>query len=384
MFVECFFIRAYRSKKVPSVDLKFIQNNLNDIFAAASNALSFGNSYEIHEQVQQAVQSGKKRLPLKYMSADGAVLADEKFPHYNANHIVETSYGKTPFVAVGGPHGHEEVGRLFQSTLFNEVYPCRVIVMLCKELSTLQAQIPEVDSVAYFLPGVYQEYIVKLNTKLKPERFVHSPLAPDAFFTLQDLNQYKLAVTNPEKTKESVLDLYCFSMRDGGCLALEDSGLKKLLLQIYDKLAEAVEKNEGIVVHCSAGLGRTGHFLMVMLLLQHFDKIFSGEDVNEIGDRISKLLIEIREYRPGLVLRETQLKGAIEMAVSLYQYRLQLNNDEVDVQTIKPSRAFPKPLAATWPPKGYRSKETTPLIPPAIQPVEDVATCCVPPSCLLL
>ena len=83
-----------------------------------------------------------------------------------------------------------------------------------------------------------------------------------------------------------------------------------------------------LVVHCSAGLGRTGTFLLALSLLKQ----------SEIENKIEsvKQLTEMRTARPGLIQSEEQYLFVLESITEA------LNSCASDIPTLMPAKQIPK------------------------------------------
>lgn len=69
------------------------------------------------------------------------------------------------------------------------------------------------------------------------------------------------------------------------------------------------------VIHCSAGLGRSGGLVLAFAIAKHLGEfLLSEEEDNAIGLTIAEILIEMRQHRPGLVQTKEQLAMAIDLA----------------------------------------------------------------------
>lgn len=78
-----------------------------------------------------------------------------------------------------------------------------------------------------------------------------------------------------------------------------------------------------VAVHCRAGVGRTGEFILTLELLRHFKKVFvASMTIKEAADIIQTIVERIRLNRPGLVLTTDQFQSAIKNSAEIYQYAL--------------------------------------------------------------
>lgn len=87
-----------------------------------------------------------------------------------------------------------------------------------------------------------------------------------------------------------------------------------------------------IVVHCSAGLGRTGTFILVHSVLQKVLYDYNSNPSVEPCVNIPKTLLAMRNYRPGLIQTEEQylfcyeaIKDGVRPVVEDIELRKQMN-----------------------------------------------------------
>ncbi|XP_068611662.1 tyrosine-protein phosphatase non-receptor type 6 [Brachionichthys hirsutus] len=92
---------------------------------------------------------------------------------------------------------------------------------------------------------------------------------------------------------------------------LEPGGVLSFLTQVNAKQAELCDAGP-MIIHCSAGIGRTGTILVIDMILQTIDTIGLDCDID-----IPKYIQMLREQRSGMVQTETQYKF-IYLSVSEY------------------------------------------------------------------
>jgi hypothetical protein len=130
------------------------------------------------------------------------------------------------------------------------------------------------------------------------------------------------AYSTPKTLKVTVIpvdDMRAISVDDGGYTI---SALWKLYEQF---LARWQDEKNYTVVHCHAGMGRTGHLILIFEILRHYDKIFSDDDHVRIAKEINAIVTEIRRTRPGLILLTMQLNASIRIACLLRRYAIENN-----------------------------------------------------------
>jgi len=80
---------------------------------------------------------------------------------------------------------------------------------------------------------------------------------------------------------------------------------------------------ENILIHCTAGAGRTGHLILTFELLKYYHEIFSSQDPVIISNKILEIVERIRQNRPALIATTEQFNEAIKNADILYRYALE-------------------------------------------------------------
>ncbi|VDN11649.1 unnamed protein product [Dibothriocephalus latus] len=94
-------------------------------------------------------------------------------------------------------------------------------------------------------------------------------------------------------------------------------------------LAETLPDSGPIVVHCSAGIGRTGTFIVIDMLINYIKRVGLQCDID-----ISRTVQAVREQRSGMVQTETQYRfiyKAVQSYVSTLSQLLQLRNRKRNV-----------------------------------------------------
>lgn len=99
------------------------------------------------------------------------------------------------------------------------------------------------------------------------------------------------------------------------------------LVTLVDLLLSALHKEEDILVHCQAGMGRTGY--LIFLLRSLYKKIFEKNgDRNDLLTEIVSLINEMREKRPGLILEKEQMYYAVKDCIRYLHLKSQLNKKD--------------------------------------------------------
>lgn len=89
-----------------------------------------------------------------------------------------------------------------------------------------------------------------------------------------------------------------------------------------------------MVVHCSAGIGRSGTFIVIDMLINYIKRYGLQCDID-----ISRTVQAVREQRSGMVQIETQYRfiyKAVQNFVSTLSQRLQLHNVSILLVTCAP------------------------------------------------
>jgi len=128
------------------------------------------------------------------------------------------------------------------------------------------------------------------------------------------LRQFLISnITKLEKEELSVNQLHYTDWPDQG--VPETTNAMTNLIRELDIWKKGLD--DPIVVHCSAGIGRTGTFLAVHMALQ---KINSGHQLPEI-EFVKKIVINLREQRLGMVQSKDQYKFVYATIMSILDDR---------------------------------------------------------------
>ncbi|XP_053287913.1 tyrosine-protein phosphatase non-receptor type 6 isoform X3 [Pleuronectes platessa] len=120
----------------------------------------------------------------------------------------------------------------------------------------------------------------------------------------------EIALVDKPKKSRQVWHYQYLSWPDHG-VPDEPGGVLSFVTQVNSKQAEY--PNAGpIVIHCSAGIGRTGTILVIDMIIETIDTLGLDCDID-----IPKYIQMVREQRSGMVQTETQYKF-IYLAVSEY------------------------------------------------------------------
>ena len=135
--------------------------------------------------------------------------------------------------------------------------------------------------------------------------FVHESKFGDISVTTLNL----LDTTDPSNTKHTVVHIQYLAWPDFGVPANAESFLR---LHHYVRGHQlSFEESAPLLVHCTAGLGRTGVYILIDVLLRQitFNSVPNAEAI----------LLVLREQRVGLVQTEEQYAFALQVALAKVQ-----------------------------------------------------------------
>lgn len=267
----------------------------------------------------------KKQL-MKNLSFINPTTTESSFPQfkdaaftYNANSLKNSN-----FIAMKGPQTKEEVEEFIANTVYNKNINIRHVVAL----GTAVGYQPERD----IIHQDFHDYCLKPRTtmfgKYQVEiRHVSGSLDEKHRLPLTEivspLIRSQLVIVDKENkasVSETILDVTIIKLMDNFSINLtsdKDDVLKELFWQLSQKPA-----TENMGVHCTSGVGRTGHIILMIEILKHYDQIFSSHNPIIIAQNIHQLLEQLRETRPALVLQERQFADAIRNAYLIHEYAL--------------------------------------------------------------
>lgn len=177
----------------------------------------------------------------------------------------------------------------------------------------------------------------------------------------QSMMSTKLTIRLGTRVKEVTVNL--FPLNDGygfdliagtshTSAAVEIDAIKERLWHLY-----TISMQQTTLIHCAAGLGRTGHLILTFELIKHFTRVFASDNPKIIASEIHKVLANMRFSRAALVLEEVQFISAIKNAVNLIIYAieygyilnssLQLHPEAISHIKTRIERLGANPLAST-------------------------------------
>ena len=222
-------------------------------------------------------------LPYTYNSIK---LGKEKKRYINASYIFSGHKGGTNFIATQGPK---------QETIddfWTMVYQCdlQVIVMLCKLKEN------NIEKCAKYWDLKTNNYEIKIKEKI---------------INNQDYIINKLEVKNKStKEKKNVYHIQYLKWPDFG--VPEDGKVFDVFREINKKIDlyninPETNKKYTVLVHCTAGVGRTGTFISIYLLEKEIMEQINNKNQN-IRFNIFNLVRKLKEMRVLMVQTKEQYK----------------------------------------------------------------------------
>lgn len=150
----------------------------------------------------------------------------------------------------------------------------------------------------------------------------------------------KFLWTIKRKEATTTLNISNYLISDGSYFNLGVDADKTLTQSLWDLFVMSLQNNT--LVHCKAGLGRTGHLIYMFRVLKKLIAGFDDTTPEQIAKALNDDLFEMRSVRPGLLLSHDQFSFAARNAFAIYSYASQLKL----VDAIK-HLCVPEPRAVT-------------------------------------
>jgi hypothetical protein len=279
---------------------------------------------EIRQEMQQITPIPTIHPDLQYL-----YYKDDCFPLYCANWIKESN-----FIAMSGPQNSASAVVAMHSLLFSDSMkdkpPVTTIIALGNCVGRDRRD---------FYNSYYDETNPSCNMASSKSFTVTSHLKEEAgnsylFFNYQFTikntyvsNLYTSSagfISSELDVSGKKLNALLIGLPDGNSLDLdidspEMEKLKELFWQILQK-----SSTEAVAVHCAAGVGRTGHIILMLEILKNYQRIFASDNSPDtIAKEIQAIVNRMRETRPALVYAPEQYLTAIKNADIVYQYALE-------------------------------------------------------------
>jgi protein tyrosine phosphatase len=167
---------------------------------------------------------------------------------------------------------------------------CYIIVMLCN----LQEGGRE-KCAKYWHKTMKKYNINKISEKNKIEE------KNNKFYKIRKL----LLINNQTKEERKIVQIHYKGWPDHGTPDIEDKDVFPAFIEM-NKIADEEKKDGPIVVHCSAGVGRTGTFVTMYLLEKEIRNQLDNPKLKNIKFNIFNLVRKLKEMRLYLVQNVSQ------------------------------------------------------------------------------
>ena len=184
------------------------------------------------------------------------------------------------FIATQGPKNEtiEDFWRMIDE------YNCNVIIMLCNLIEDGRLKCTEY----WNKKNQMKSYVIEnVKEEIKNQYIIRD-----------------IAFINEKKEKKNVKQIHFTGWPDYGVPNIQDGTIFDIFSEIIEK-ADLYKGSGPIVVHCSAGVGRTGTFISMYYLEKEIKKQI-GDKVDVIQFSIFNLVRKLKEMRLYLVQNEEQ------------------------------------------------------------------------------
>jgi len=133
--------------------------------------------------------------------------------------------------------------------------------------------------------------------------------------------------------------------------------LSRGILSLFNRINAVRPKSSGpLVVHCSAGVGRAGTYILIDAILRHLDRVQqsqqqqplkkSQQQQQQIVPPVKDTLVHLRQQRRGMIQTFEQYKFVYKVITEVLQEKLGKNNNNNNNTSLRtPSSQFdPSPL----------------------------------------
>ncbi len=203
----------------------------------------------------------------------------QKYINASPINIITKNY----FISTQGPK--EETIEDFWTMV--EQYDCNIIVMLCKEMEQGRTKCAK-----YWEKKKYKNYTIKeVNEEETKKEYI--------------IREIQI-INNDSKKEKKVHQIHFTGWPDHGVPDISNGKIFETFCEM-NALVDSYRENNPIVVHCSAGVGRTGTFISMYFLEKEIkDQI--NNNVKEIQFSIFNLVRKLKEMRLYMVQTEAQYK----------------------------------------------------------------------------
>ena len=216
--------------------------------------------------------------PYKYNTIQ--INIDKKDNHYiNASpiNIIKEKY----FISTQGPKDNT-VEDFW--TMVDE-QKCNVIVMLCNLEEAGR------EKCAKYWHKNMKKYTIKVQKEKENNEI----------YVIRNLT----LINNQTKEEKKIIQIHFKGWPDHGIPDKDDEGILQAFMEM-NKIVDENKKDGPIIVHCSAGVGRTGTFISMYFLEKEIRNQLNNPKVNNIKINIFNIVRKLKEMRLYLVQSDLQ------------------------------------------------------------------------------
>lgn len=254
--------------------------------------------------------------------------AEEKtFPGLDANTIPNS-----PWIAASGPsYADSESLSRFLKAISNSEKPVDTIVALGEKIALKEGD-ENCDFMNYFLmaPG---ETLETKNFSVATKEITDDYDAKKDGPTPKTVTQSKIVITNKLTKEEREIDVIFIPVKDNTAIDLSQDTDGKIRAALAEIAERAKREDRNILVHCRAGMGRTGGLITGITCANDAKAIYGAKNVAEAASVVVEDVYHVRGNRMSLMQESCQLLGALQVAETLYRHDLEHNK----VQTEEPA-----------------------------------------------